>query len=151
MVFVRHISDETRALIRFLKMENKYSLPEITKKVKISKSSAARCLKTPNITRKNKRTANVGRPKRFSVRDRQLFKRSIDQLRQVNANFTMKELIRYVQGTSMFRRIQWHEFKARVKKKLYYKGQLVTFNNFLLIMPKRIRAVIKCKGLGTKY
>ena len=95
MVFVRQISDETRALVRFLKMENKYSLREIAKKVKISKSSVARCLKTPMITRKNKRKTNIGRPKKLSVRDRRLLKRSIDQLRQVNANFTMKELIRF--------------------------------------------------------
>ena len=47
-MFVRQISDETRALVRFLKMENKYSLREIAKKVKISKSSVqvAQCLKT---------------------------------------------------------------------------------------------------------
>ena len=95
MVFVRPISDETRALVRFLKMENKYSLGEIAKKVKISKSSVARCLKTPTITRKKKRKTNTGRPKKLSVRDRWLLKRSIDQLRQVNANFTMKELIRF--------------------------------------------------------
>ena len=50
--------------------------------------------KAPNITRNNKRTTNIGRPKKLSVRDRRLLKRSIDQLRQVNANFTMKELIR---------------------------------------------------------
>ena len=46
-------------------------------------------------TRKNKRKTNIGRPKKFSVRDRRLLKRSIDQLRQVNANFTMKEPIRF--------------------------------------------------------
>ena len=45
--------------------------------------------------RKNKRKTNIRRPKNFSVRDRRLLKRSIDQLRQVNANFTMKELIRF--------------------------------------------------------
>ena len=45
-------------------------------------------------TRKNKRKTNIGRPKKFSVRDRRHLKRSIDQLRQVNANFIMKELIR---------------------------------------------------------
>ena len=95
MVFVRQISDKIRALVWFLKMGIKYSLREIAKKVKISKSSAARCLKTPNITRKNKRKTNIERPKKFSVRDCRLLKRSIDQLRQVNANFTMKELIRF--------------------------------------------------------
>ena len=64
MVFVRQIFDETRALVRFLKME-------IAKKVKISKSSAARCFKTPNITRKNnKSTTNTGRPKKLSVKVR---------------------------------------------------------------------------------
>ena len=46
-------------------------------------------------TRKNKRKTNIGRPKKFSVGDRRLLKRSITQLRQVNANFTMKELIRF--------------------------------------------------------
>ena len=46
-------------------------------------------------TRKNKRKTNNGRPKKFSVRDRRLLKRSIDQLRQVNENFTMKEPIRF--------------------------------------------------------
>ena len=75
MVFVRQISDETQALVRFLKMENKHSLREIAKKVKISKSSVARCLITPNITRKNKRKTNIGRPEKFSVRDRRLLKR----------------------------------------------------------------------------
>ena len=45
--------------------------------------------------RKNKRKTNIGRPKEFSVRDRRLLKCSIDHLRQVNANFTMKELIRF--------------------------------------------------------
>ena len=58
MVFVRKICDETRALVRFLKMENKCSLREIAKKVKISKSSVARCLKTPDKTRKNKNNKN---------------------------------------------------------------------------------------------
>ena len=33
MVFVRQISDETQALVRFLKMENKHSLQEIAKRV----------------------------------------------------------------------------------------------------------------------
>ena len=55
-------------------------------------------------THKNKRKTNIARPKKFSVRDRWLLKRSIDQLRQVNANFTMKELIRF------------SGLKARVKK-----------------------------------
>ena len=67
-------------------------------------------------TRKNKRKTNIGRPKKFAVRYRQLLKRSTDQLRQVNANFTMKDRAYSVQWTSMFRRILWHEFKARVKK-----------------------------------
>ena len=96
MVFVRKISDETRALVRFLKMENKYSLGEIAKKVKISKSSVARCLKTPEKTRKNKKKTkltNIGRPKKLSVRDRRLLKRSLNQLRDAKANFTLKELI----------------------------------------------------------
>ena len=44
-------------------------------------------------TRKNKQMLDD--QKKFSVRDRRLLKRSIDQLRQVNANFTMKELIRF--------------------------------------------------------
>ena len=46
-------------------------------------------------TRKNKRKTNIGRRKKFSVCDRRLLKRSIDQSREVNANFTMKELIRF--------------------------------------------------------
>ena len=44
-------------------------------------------------TRKNKQMLDD--QKKFSVRDRRLLKRSSDQLRQVNANFTMKELIRF--------------------------------------------------------
>ena len=91
-MFVQKISDETRALVRFLKMENKYSLREIAKKVKISKSSVARCLKI----RVRIREKQILDDKKFSVRDRRLLiRRSIDQLRQVNANFIIKELIRF--------------------------------------------------------
>ena len=44
----------------------------------------------------------------------------------------------------------WHEFKARVKKTIL-QTPVSYINNLLLSMPKRIRAVIKCKGLRTKY
>ena len=44
----------------------------------------------------------------------------------------------------------WHEFKARVKKTIL-ETPVSCINNLLLSVPKRIRAVIKCKGLRTKY
>ena len=44
----------------------------------------------------------------------------------------------------------WHEFKARVQKTIY-EIPISYINNLLLSMPKRIEAVIKCKGFRTKY
>jgi transposase len=48
---LKKISDETLAFVRFLCMEKKYSIREIAKKAKVSKSTVARYLKTPNETR----------------------------------------------------------------------------------------------------
>ena len=65
MGFLKKISDETRALVRFLGMEKKYSIREIAKKSKIS--TVARYLKTPNETRHGS-TAKAqiwGDPKRY--------------------------------------------------------------------------------------
>ena len=41
------ITDEMRALVKFLSMEKKYSIWQIAKKAKISKSTVARFLNTP--------------------------------------------------------------------------------------------------------
>ena len=92
MGFLKKISDETRAL----GYGKKYSIREIAKKAKVSKSTVARYLKTPNETRqKYSKGANMGRPKTLSVRDVRHLKRSITKLRKVNPNFTLKELIRF--------------------------------------------------------
>jgi transposase len=78
MVFSGKISDETRALVRFLGMEQKYSIREIAKKAKVSKSTVARYLRTPKHTvQKKYKSRNVGRPKALSPRDVRLLKRSI--------------------------------------------------------------------------
>jgi transposase len=96
MVFLKKISDETQALVRFLGMEKKYSIREIAKKAKVSKSTVARYLKTPNETRqKYSKGANMGQPKTLSVCDVRHLKCSITKLRKVNPNFTLKELIRF--------------------------------------------------------
>jgi transposase len=96
MVFSGKISDETRALVRFLGMEQKYSIREIAKKAKVSKSTVARYLRTPKHTvQKKYKIRNVGRPKALSPRDVRLLKRSITPLRKINPNFTLKELIRF--------------------------------------------------------
>ena len=90
------ISDETRALVKFLSMEKKYSIRQIAKKAKISKSTVARYLNpSKKASKKDKQLTNTGRPKILSARDIRLLKRSITQLRDVNTNFTVKELIRY--------------------------------------------------------
>ncbi len=44
----------------------------------------------------------------------------------------------------------WHEFKARVRKTIL-NIPITYVNNLLLSMPKRIDAVIKCRGFRTKY
>ena len=44
----------------------------------------------------------------------------------------------------------WTDFKARVHK-MITEIPVSVINNLLLSMPKRIEAVIKCKGLRTKY
>ena len=68
----------------------------MAKKAKISKSTVARYLNPSKKARKkDKQLANTGRPKILSARDIRLLKRSVTQLRDVNANFTVKELIRY--------------------------------------------------------
>ena len=87
---------ETRALVKFLSMEKKYSIRQIAKKAKISKSTVARYLNpSKKASKKNKQLTNTGRPKILSAHDIRLLKRSITQLRDVNTNFTVKELIRY--------------------------------------------------------
>ena len=94
MVFLRRISDETQALVKFLHMEKKYSVREIALRAKISKSSAARYLKESNQPRgKQDKKSNMGRPKILSARDVRRLRRSIVLLRKYNANFTVKELI----------------------------------------------------------
>ena len=96
MVFLRRISDETRALVKFLHMEKKYSIREIALRAKISKSSVARYLKESNEPRgKQDKKSNMGRPKILSARDVRRLRRSIVLLRKYNANFTVKELIRF--------------------------------------------------------
>ena len=90
------ISDETRALVKFLSMEKKYSIRQIAKKAKISKSTVARYLNpSKKASKKDKQLTNTGRPKILSARDIRLLKRSITQLRGASANFTVEELIRY--------------------------------------------------------
>ena len=49
MVFSRKISEETRALVKFLSIEKKYSIHEIAKKVNISKSTVGRYLRSDEI------------------------------------------------------------------------------------------------------
>ena len=44
----------------------------------------------------------------------------------------------------------WSEFQARVRKTTL-EIPATYINNLLLSMPKRVRAVVKCKGLRTKY
>ena len=96
MVFLRRISDETRALVKFLHMEKKYSIREIALRAKISKSSVARYLKESNQPCwKQDKKSNMGRPKILSACDVRRLRRSIVLLRKYNANFTVKELIRF--------------------------------------------------------
>jgi len=77
-------------------MENKYSIREIATKANISKSTVARYLKQWDQPRRNvKKRANMGRPKILNARDVRRLRRSIAILRKCNANFTVKELIRF--------------------------------------------------------
>ena len=82
--------------MKFLHMEKKYSIREIALRAKISKSSVARYLKESNQPRgKQDKKSNMGRPKILSARDVRRLRRSIVLLRKYNANFTVKELIRF--------------------------------------------------------
>ena len=84
------ISDETRALVKFLSMEKKNSIRQIVKKAKNSKSTVTRYLNpSKKASKKDKQLTNTGQPKIPSARDIRLLKRSITQLRDVNANFTV--------------------------------------------------------------
>ena len=94
MVFSRKISQETRALVKFLSIEKMYSIRKIAKKVKISKSTKGRYLRSDERFDKTKKKS-TGRPKKLSVRARRLLRRSVIQLREINVNFTLKELIRF--------------------------------------------------------
>lgn len=94
MVFSRKISPETRALVRLLYHENNYSIRQIATKVKISKSSVSRFLKeSDDSSKKGTKVTKIGRPNKLSDRDRRLLRRSVFQLRKVNPNFTLKELV----------------------------------------------------------
>ena len=94
MVFSRKISQETRALVKFLSIEKMYSIRKIAKKVKISKSTKGRYLRSDERFDKTKKKS-TGRPKKLSIRARRLLRRNVIQLREINANFTLKELIRF--------------------------------------------------------
>ena len=52
------ISDETRALVKFLSMEKKCSIRQIAKKAKISKSTVARYLNPPKKASKKGQATN---------------------------------------------------------------------------------------------
>ena len=55
MVFLRKISEETQALVKFLSIEKKYSISEIAKKVKILKSTVGRYLRSDKRFDKTKK------------------------------------------------------------------------------------------------
>jgi transposase len=75
----------------------------------------ARYLKTPKKSSKErKQLASTGRPKSLSARDIRLLKRSITQLRHVNANFTLKELVRFSGLQSA--RASYSTFYREIKK-----------------------------------
>ena len=59
------ISDETQALVKFLSMEKKYSIRQIAKKAKISKSTVAWYLNPSKKASKK----DTQRPKILSARD----------------------------------------------------------------------------------
>ena len=62
------ISDETRALVKFLSMEKKYSIRQIAKKAKISKSTVARYLNpSKKASKKDKQLTNTGWPKILAI------------------------------------------------------------------------------------
>ena len=98
MVFLRRISDETRALVKFLHMEKKYSIREIALRAKISKSSVARYLKESNQQLVGSKTRNqIWDDRKYYplVMLGVKLRRSHVLLRKYNANFTVKELIRF--------------------------------------------------------
>ena len=130
------ISDETRALVKFLSIEKKYSIRQIAKKAKISKSTVARYLNpSKKAIKKDKQLTNTGRPKILSARDISLLKRSITQLRDVNANFTVKELIRY-SGLQTASALSYSTFYREIKKMRF---------NFLNARKKGILSHRDCK------
>lgn len=127
MVFHGKISSTTRSLVMLLGMDNKYSSREIAAKTGISKSTVARLLKDPirRGERHEKKCATIGRPKKFSERDRRHLLHDLNRLRKANANFTWKELLIYsgLQSTGVsygtfYREIKclgFHYLQARKK------------------------------------
>ena len=97
-------------------MENKYSIRQIATKANISKSTVARYLKQwDQPLRKEEKRANMGRPKILSARDVRRLRRSIAVLRKCNANFTVKELVRFsgLEYASVICNVLQGDFKGR--------------------------------------
>jgi len=98
MVFKAKISALVRGRAYALRKSTEMSFGDIAKVCKISKSSARRCncslqkvIETPSKKAKLKR----GRPKRLTERDIRHLIRSIERLRKVDVNFTIKTLVEF--------------------------------------------------------
>ena len=138
---------ETRALVKLLRMEKNYSVREIAKKVKISKSSVFRYLrKEKNFVQKQQKCRKMGRPSKLTDRDRRHLRRSVVQLRKVNPNFTLKDLVSFSglnttgASYSTFRReinsLGYQHLQARKKGILNQRD-----------IAKRLKFATKCRKL----
>ena len=99
MVFKGEISPETKAYVRFLRVQGRKSFREISKICGISKSSVERIVncslpgKTSTKTKTKKPRAASGRPKKISPRAERFILRELRKLRSSEGSFSVARLM----------------------------------------------------------
>lgn len=94
MVFSKIITDKQRAYALYLRRESNASFKVIADKCGISKSSARRICGHQLLNARKEIQPRKGRPRKVSERHKRILFRTLNRMRAVNVNFTVKQLMK---------------------------------------------------------
>ena len=94
MVFSKIITAKQRAYALYLRRESNASFQVIADKCGISKSSARRICGHQLLYAKKEIQPRKGRPRKVTERHRRILFRTLNRMRAVNVNFTVKQLVK---------------------------------------------------------
>ena len=94
MFFSKIITAKQRAYALYLRRESNASFQVIADKCGISKSSARRICGHQLLYAKKEIQSRKGRPRKVTERHRRILFRTLNRMRAVNVNFTVKQLVK---------------------------------------------------------